>query len=119
MGSDETIVIIASAFGVVFTYWFFLAKKDKAVEASDSIDIVVEGGYAPEVIAIPKGKKITLNFLRTDPTACLEDVVLGDFNIRRHLPLNEKVAVELTPKHSGEFVYTCGMGMYHGKIIVK
>ena len=119
MSMDKIAVAVVSLLGIAFTYWFFLAKKGKAIAASDSVDIVVDGGYTPEVISIPKGKTIKLNFRRTDPTACLEEVVLGDFNVRRRLPLNETVMIELTPSRSGEFVYNCGMGMYHGKIIVK
>ena len=121
MSIDQIIVIIVSIFGIGLTYWFFLGKKDKnvSVSNSDSIDIIVDGGYSPEVISISKGKTTKLNFTRTDPTACLEEVVLGDFKIRKHLPLNQKVVIEITPEKSGEFVYTCGMGMYHGKIIVK
>lgn len=119
MSIDKIIVIVVSLLGIGTTYWFFLAKKDKEVEASDSVDITVEGGYSPEVIAVPKGKLIKLNFLRKDPTGCLEEVVLGDFNVRRQLPLNQKVVIEITPERTGEFVYSCGMGMYHGKIIVK
>lgn len=119
MSLDKIIVIIVSALGIGFTYWFFLSKKEKEVEASGSVDIIVDGGYSPEAISIPKGKITKLNFIRKDPTACLEEVVLGDFKIRKQLPLNQKIVVELTPQKSGEFTYTCGMGMYHGKIIVK
>ena len=119
MNIYKIVVTFASIAGIVFTYWFFLAKKEKEVQASDSIDIVVEGGYSPEVISIPKDKTTKLNFIRKDPSSCLEEVVLGDFKIRKHLPLNQKIVVELTPKRSGEFVYTCGMNMYHGKIIVR
>ena len=83
------------------------------------IDIIVEGGYSPNVISIPKGKTTRLNFIRKDSNSCLEEVVLGDFKIRKHLPLNQKVAIEITPQKSGEFGYACGMNMFHGKIIVK
>lgn len=121
MSIDKIIVIIASVLGIGLTYWFFLGKKDKKilVSNSNSIDIIVDGGYSPEIISIPKGKITKLNFTRTDPTACLEEVVFGDFKIRKYLPLNQKVVIEITPEKSGEFVYTCGMGMYHGKLIVK
>lgn len=53
---DKIIVIIIGIAGIAFTYWFFLMKKEKVIEASDSIDIMVEGGYSPEVISIKKGK---------------------------------------------------------------
>lgn len=119
MNTDKIIVIIGSLFGIGFTFWFFLLKKSKEVKAENSVDIVVNGGYSPEVISIPKDKLTKINFIRTDPTDCLSEVVLGDFKIRRELPLNQKVTVELTPQKSGEYGYSCAMNMYHGKIIVK
>lgn len=115
---DKIIVTISGIFAAVFTYWFFLMRKEKVVTAHDSIDVIVEGGYTPESISIPKGKTTKINFLRKDPSSCLEEVVLGDFKIRKHLPLNQKVTIELTPQQAGEFKYSCGMNMYHGKIIV-
>lgn len=119
MSLDKIIVTIGGLIGIVFTYWFFLKKKEKEISVTDSVDIIVEGGYSPEVISIPKGKTTKINFIRKDPTSCLEEVVLGDFKIRKYLPLNEKITIELTPQRSGEFKYSCGMNMYHGKIIVR
>src|SRR3989338_1127320 len=116
---DKIIVTLLGITGIIFTYWFFLMKKTKASIVSDSVDIIVEGGYNPEVISIPKGKTTALNFLRKDSTQCLEEVVLGDFKIRKTLPLNEKVTVNVTHEESGEYRYSCGMNMYHGKIIVR
>jgi plastocyanin domain-containing protein len=95
-------------------------KKSKAVSVSTgSVDISVLGGYSPEVITVPLGKTTRLNFLRTDPSSCLEEVVIGDFHVRKTLPFNEKVSIEITPEKVGEYTYSCGMGMFHGKIIVK
>lgn len=94
-------------------------KKEKQIEVTDEVNITVEGGYSPEVISIPKGRPTKINFIRKDPTNCLGEVVLGDFKIRRKLPLNQRVSIEITPQKSGEFVYSCGMNMYHGKIIVR
>ncbi len=120
MSIDKLSMAVFSLSGIVFTYWFFLMRKEKEVVViSDSIDITVNGGYQPEVISIPKGKTTTLNFFRKDPSSCLEEVVLSDFKIRKPLPLNQKVAIEITPQKTGEYVYSCGMNMFHGKIIVK
>jgi plastocyanin domain-containing protein len=115
---SKFIVTISGVLGIIFTYWFFLMKRSGGVVVSGSVDITVEGGYSPEVISIPKGKKTKLNFARKDSNSCLEEVVLGDFGVRKYLPLNEKVTIEITPQKAGEFTYSCGMGMFHGKIIV-
>jgi len=127
MELDKIIVLIVGFLGIVFVYWFFLMKKEEAVEATggtDStgppqVDILVEGGYTPSVISIEQGKPTTVNFLRKDSNSCLEEVVVPEFKLRKYLPLNEKTSVQITPKQKGEFVFSCGMGMYHGRIIVR
>ena len=57
--------------------------------------------------------------MRKDPSSCLEEVVLGDFKIRKFLPLNQKVTVEVTPQKAGEYGFACGKNMFHVKIIVN
>jgi len=116
---DKIIVTLVGIIGIAFTYWFFLMKKETVVAVTDSVDILVKGGYSPNTISIPKGKTTTLNFHRTDPSSCLEEVVLPDFKVRKFLPLNTNVAISVTPKESGEYEIVCGMNMFHGKIIVK
>lgn len=119
MNIDDILVAIFSFSGMAFTYWFFLMKKEEVVSVTNSVDIIVEGGYSPNAISIPQGKTTKISFTRKDPSSCLEEVVLGDFKIRKFLPLNKKVTIEVTPKKKGEFNFTCGMNMFHGKIVVK
>lgn len=119
MSIDKFFVAIFSIAGIVFTYWFFLMKKEKVVSVTNSIDITVEGGYSPEVISIPKGKTTKISFTRKDPSSCLEEVILSDFKIRRFLPLNKKVTIEVNPQKEGKYPFSCGMSMFHGKIIVE
>jgi plastocyanin domain-containing protein len=119
MQIDKVLVALFSIVGIVFTYWFFLMKKEQIVAVtSDSVDITVSGGYQPEVISIPNGKTTMITFIRRDPSSCLEEVVLSDFKIRKYLPLNKKVTVEVTPQKLGEYPFSCGMNMFHGKIKV-
>ena len=118
MTIDKIFVAIISFAGMAFTYWFFLMKKEEVVSVTDSVDITVEGGYKPSTISIPRGETTKISFTRKDPSSCLEEVVLGDFKIKKYLPLNKKVTVEVTPKKAGEYGFTCGMNMFHGKIIV-
>lgn len=120
MSIDKILVLIFSGLGIAFTYWFFLMRDEKEVAVtSDSVDITVDGGYSPDIISIPYGKTTKINFFRKDPSSCLEEVVLGDFKIRKYLPLNQKVSIEITPQKTGEYKFECGINMFHGKLIVK
>lgn len=117
---DKIIVTIFSIAGIVLTYWFFLMKEDEEalIVKTNNVDITVEGGYSPNVISIPKGKLTALNFIRKDPSSCLEEVVLPDFKIRKYLALNQITPIQVTPNKSGTFEISCGMNMFHGKIKV-
>ncbi len=119
MQPDNIIVTITGIGVIIFVYWFFLMKKEKAVIAGDSVDITVEGGYSPNTIAIAKGKKTTLRFTRKDPSTCLEEVVIPEFKIRKFLPLGQAVSIEINPEKAGEYEFVCGMNMFHGKLIVN
>lgn len=119
MSLDKVLVTLIGFTGVIVTYWFFLMKKEKQVEVVDSVDIIVDGGYSPSTIVVKKGQTVKLNFLRKDPSSCLEEVVLGDFKTRKYLPLNKKVTIEIKPQEEGEFQFACGMNMFHGRLIIK
>ncbi len=93
-------------------------KKINTVQAEGTVEILVDGGYKPDRISIPYGKTTKLVFERRDSNSCLEEVILADFKIKKSLPLNEKVAIEITPDKKGTFDFSCAMGMFHGKIIV-
>ncbi|MDE2312413.1 MAG: cupredoxin domain-containing protein [Patescibacteria group bacterium] len=119
MSPDKIIVTIIGVAAIGATYWFFLLKKDQVVAAGNSVEVKVEGGYSPTTIKIAKHKPTTLVFLRTDKNDCLEEVVIPEFKVRQYLPVNQKVSIAVTPTKAGEFPFSCGMGMYHGKIVVQ
>ncbi|NOR14067.1 MAG: cupredoxin domain-containing protein, partial [Candidatus Aminicenantes bacterium] len=55
-----------------------------------------------------------------DETAdCSDTIVFGDFNIRKPLPAYQTTVIEITPAKEGEYVFTCGMGMMRGKLVVR
>jgi plastocyanin domain-containing protein len=120
MSFDKIFVLIFGLIGVIFTFWFFFMKKSKkAREVQGEVRITVDGGYNPDVISVPIGKPTKIIFFRKDPSSCLEEVVLPDFKIKKYLPLNEEVTIEITPNKTGEFEIVCGMNMFHGRIIVN
>lgn len=119
MSFDKVLVSIFGLLSILFTYWFFFMKKSNTVQAEGVVDILVDGGYKPDRISIPFGRTTKLIFLRKDSSNCLEEVVLADFKIKKFLPLNEKISVEITPDKKGTFDFSCAMGMFHGKLIVE
>ena len=116
---EQVLVTAAGILLLGFIYWFFFMKKENAVMAEGKIEIMVDGGYKPAVITVPVGKEVTLSFFRKDPSACLEEVLLSDFGIRRALPLNKTELITIRPTEAKEYEYSCGMNMFKGKIIAK
>lgn len=111
----NSIVIVAA----IATTWFFFGRRDEeAVSAQGKIDIIVKGGYHPAAIKVKVGKTTTLRFIRRDPSSCVEEVVIPQFNIRQFLPMDTPTEVAITPKEPGTVPFQCGMGMVHGKIEV-
>ncbi len=116
---DKYIVAIGGLGIIGFIWWFFFGKKDEIISAGETIDILVDGGYKPSVIKIKNNKTTKLIFERRDKNSCLEEIVIPDFKIKEYLPLNKKVEIVLNPNKKGTYSTHCGMGMFHGKIIVE
>ena len=75
-------------------------------------------GFEPASITVKRGVPARIKFIRTTDKTCATEVVFPDFGIKRDLPLNQWVAVTFTPPRSGEFVFTCGMNMQRGRLVV-
>src|SRR5512143_4170130 len=119
MSPDKIIVGMGGIAAILFIAWFFFGKRQSVVAVDSHVQITVDGGYTPEVITVKRGRPVRLDFLRKDASSCLEEVVLPDFGVRRHLGLNETTPIEIKPERAGAFAFSCGMNMYHGKIIVE
>lgn len=83
------------------------------------VDVLIKGVYAPNVIEAELGKPLRINFNRDEEVGCSEYVIFPDFKIRKRLPAHEVTPVEFTPNKTGEFEFSCSMGMYQGKLIVR
>ena len=115
---DKIIVLIGSLGLIGFIYWFFLGEKnEKETEMKEKVEIKVAGGYSPALVKVPAGKQIKLIFTRTDPTDCLEELYIPDLKIKKTLPLNEAVEINLKIHKPGSFEWHCGMNMFKGKLI--
>lgn len=121
--ADRLAAVVLGAALVVYLYVFFFGKR-QAVAArpsqagSQEMTIVVAGGYRPNLIVARRGVPLKLIFDRQESSPCSDEVVLPEFQIRRSLPAHAKTSIEIVPQRTGEFPFSCGMNMLHGKIKV-
>ncbi len=123
MTPDRIAAIGIGAALLVFLYVFFFGRRGSAAAArggpgGQEITIVVRGGYSPDLILARRGVPLTLVFDRREESPCSDEIVLPDFGIRRALPAHAKTTVVIVPDRTGEFPFSCGMNMLHGKIRV-
>ena len=124
MDTTEIIVVAGGIFLIALVLWYFFGERAKvSAEENESgvqeIGITVKGGYSPDVVVVKQGIPVKLNFYRDETSSCSEQVIIGDLGIARDLPAFKTTAVEFTPQKAGEFSFTCGMNMLHGKLIVE
>lgn len=95
------------------------APAPSAAERHRVTVTVTGSGYEPGSISAHAGQPLTLVFKRTTDQGCGQQVVFPDRDIRRDLPLNQDVEVELTPRENETIAFTCGMGMYRGSVVAS
>jgi plastocyanin domain-containing protein len=125
--SNHWMALVGGIAAIAWVNWyFFLAGRGRSAAIAklapagpQQITIVVKGGYAPSSIRVRKDQPVRLLFDRQESAGCSEEVVLGDFGIRKFLPPFQQTRVEFTPAKAGTFEFTCGIGMLRGRIIVE
>lgn len=118
-------LVIASGLAAItwIGWYFFLADRGAAaattVGGMQEVTIAVHGGYSPATVRVKAGAPIRLVFDRQESSSCSEEIVFGDFGIRKFLPAFQKTTVELKPAEPGSYEFTCGMSMLRGTLIVE
>lgn len=127
LAPSEWAAVAGGGAAIAWINWhFFLARKSEARAAvadagasPQEATVVVRGGYEPQVVRVKAGVPLRLTFDRRETNGCSEEVVLGDFGIRRHLPAHARTVVEFTPERPGTYEFTCGMNMLRGRIVAE
>jgi RND family efflux transporter MFP subunit len=81
--------------------------------------LVTENGYEPSRLTVPAGSHAQITFLRTTDQTCGTEITFPSLNIRKSLPLNQPVTIELTVPTSGAVGFQCGMNMLKGTIVAN
>ncbi len=83
------------------------------------VTVTVRGEYSPKVVRVVQGVPVRMRFVREEDEECSGRVVFSGIGIeRRLLPFSETL-IEFIPEIAGEFLFTCEMGMYRGRLIVS
>jgi len=121
----KLVVTVLGILLIILVNWYFFLSRREAFSADlkekgfQEVKITVKGGYNPDVIVVKKGIPVRLNFYRDETADCSDTIVFGDFKIRKPLPAYRTTTIEFMPEKEGEYVFTCGMGMMRGKLIVR
>jgi plastocyanin domain-containing protein len=97
------------------------AAPPSALQASTgTIAISVDAtGYHPDSAHAPAGRAVRLVFTRTTDEGCGQQLVFPALGIRKDLPLNQSVDVDITMPASGSVAFTCGMNMFRGSVVAQ
>lgn len=90
-----------------------------SIERQEASVTVTETGFDPQRLTLKSGVAARVTFTRTSDKTCATAVVFPSLNVRRELPLNQRVAIEFTPDKPGEIAFVCGVNMLRGAIVVR
>lgn len=120
----EVIIMAVAVFVPALGLILFLARRPGGrakltEEGIQELEIVVQGRYWPNVVVVKEGIPVRLKFTRREGIACSDRVIFSDFNVRRKLAPFCTTPIEFVPGKAGEFLFTCAMGMYQGRLVVE
>ena len=123
----EQLLIPALALGILVAAALFLARLTacagrRARLGPDGVqeqEIIVLDGYTPDTVVVQEGVPVRLKFTRLETTECSDRVVFSGLKVSRRLPPYRTTMVEFVPLIPGEYLFTCAMGMYRGKLLVE
>ncbi len=90
------------------------APKPQVIEIQ-----VTEKGFEPSSIDAKVGSSVTLKITRKTESTCATAVQVPSKKIKKDLPLNQTVNLDLGTLQGGKLDFACGMNMLHGQITVK
>jgi RND family efflux transporter MFP subunit len=80
--------------------------------------IVSSKGFEPDRVVFRAGEPARLTFVRTTGQTCATEVEFPVLKIRRALPLNQEVSVDIVPEHA-DLAFTCGVNMLKGRVTAQ
>ncbi len=89
-------------------------------DGTQRVTITIDGGkYNPSVVTVEKGKPVELTFQGGQQLGCGGTVVFKSLNMSKDVESGKTVTFNFTPQEAGDIAFTCGMGMFDGRVVVK
>lgn len=93
--------------------------KTVVTDSQQVIEMTVDSrGYTPNSFTLQKGVPVKWIIDGKQLTGCSNEIMAKDFNINEKLKSGKNI-ITFTPTKSGNFGFSCWMGMIRGKFIVK
>ena len=93
--------------------------SDDATKAPSVVAVTVgSDGFQPSTVSAAKGQKLTLTFTRRTDSTCAKAVSFPELGIRKDLPLNQPVSIEIPTSEARKLTFQCGMGMYKSSVVI-
>ncbi|NXY97152.1 heavy metal translocating P-type ATPase [Streptomyces sp. BR123] len=123
MGAVDVVVVVAAVALIGGLGWYFFgprrAGSTRLEGGVQRVDVVVRGGYSPNLIKVHQGTPLELVFDRQESGECTSRVVFPDLHVSAGLPAHTRTTVRLSPDRPGSFGFACGMNMIHGTLLVE
>lgn len=81
------------------------------------IDVVVtDKGFEPSSIDVKANQPVVLKVTRKTDSTCATEIQIPSKKIKKDLPLNETISIDLGKVKTGDLNFACGMNMIKGQI---
>ena len=89
---------------------FAFSGFTKAEQSTQSIKVqVTEKGFEPSEIKVKSGSHVVLKVTRKTDSTCATQILLKEKKIKKELPLNQEVTVDVGVVSKGDIRFACGM----------
>ncbi len=94
-------------------------KAGEAVQGMGAVSITAgKDGFSPNAVTFRKGAPAKLVFTRTTDETCATEVVFPELDLRKELPKDKPVAIDVPTDKERTLSFQCGMGMYKSSVVI-
>ena len=91
-----------------------------AKETTQEIPLkVTSDGFEPSEIKVKPGTHVILKVTRTTDQTCATQIKVTEKKLKKELPLNKEVIVDLGTLKKGDVKFACGMDMISGHVVAE